>query len=451
MQGGGLVFTDHTTAPPTPLPLADFDLELSRFSTRAFTEPRRIGIRASLRGDPVPLERRIVRSSLLAGVVASTAAAIGGGADVHTMEPRPAVAEMTLRGDLQLAPFASGEITADIQSLELPLLRGFAKQGGVDLADGLLDHRATVRLRGADGVTVDSSTVFTWLSVSEPPGGPISTYLRLPAPLDSVLFLLRNDADEHRIPVHLEIPSSGMSSGTVVQAAAEAVIKVLADAVASAAARTTGMLTGAVGLTGGAASTASAPRQFAGGDPLPEGGDLAPVIAALTDDDTLQVVLQHEVGAGDLARASALATPDLPQLTARVEQLRRQRREWTAQREPMAAELQALYAAARMPAARVLQARLLTHDERLGELEQTLDQALVMLAADNPRARHRRTQAALQALAKSRLDAVVHELRTALPDLAPRRIVLRPGRAVAIAGLDGGGRVIATVRRATIE
>jgi hypothetical protein len=451
LQGGAMQFTDHTTTPPTPLPLADCDFELLRFSTRAFTEPRPLRLRASLRGGEVPLERRIVRSSLFAGVLASTAAAIGGDTDAHQIESRPAVGEVTLRGELVLAPYPTGEVIAEVLGLELPLLRGFAKQGGVDIADGLVDQRTTVQMNGAEGVTIDSRTVFSWLSISEPPGGPISTYLRLPAPLDSVLFLLRNDADEHRIPVHLEIPSRGMSSGAILHAAAEAVIKVLAAAVTSAAGRTTGVLTGALGLSGGAVSTASGAQTFAAGDPLPEAGDLQPVVEALAADPTLDVVLTHEVGAADLVRARALATPEPAQIAARVEALRQQRQLLLIQRQPLAAELQALYAGAKPPAALALQAQLLAHDDRLGELERTLDQALAMLASDDPRARQRRTQAALQAIAASRLDAVAHELRTALPDLAADRIVRRLGRAVPTAGLDGGGRIAAAVRRRNLQ
>ncbi|MCU0867350.1 MAG: DUF748 domain-containing protein [Planctomycetes bacterium] len=451
MQGAALQFTDHTTVPPTPLPIADGDLELLRFSTRAFTEPRPLRLRASLRGGDVPLERRVLRSSMLAGVIASTAAAVGGADDVHQVESRPSLDEMTLRGDLVLFPRPSGEVVAEVLGLELPLLRGFAKQGGVEIADGLLDQRTTVLLRGADGATVDSRTVFTWLSLTEPPGGPISTYLRLPAPLDSVLFLLRNDADEHRIPMQLEIPGQGLSGGAVVQAAAEAVIKVLADAVASAALRTTGMVTGAIGLSGGAVSTASGAQTFAAGDPLPAAGDLQPVLEALAADPTLDVVLSHEVGAADLVRARALATPEPARIAARVEELRQQRQQLLTARQPLAAELQALYAGAKPPAARALQAQLLAHDDRLGELERTLDQALAMLASDDPRARQRRTQAALQAIAAARLDAVALELRTALPELAADRIVRRPGRAVPTAGLDGGGRITAAVRRRNLQ
>ena len=84
-----------------------------------------------------------------------------------------------------------------------------------------------------------TSQVFTWLSLSEPPGGPISTYLRMPAPLDSMLFLLRNEDAEHRLPMVLHVPTAGLSGAGALSHA------IAAYAVRAAAGRATLALQGA--------------------------------------------------------------------------------------------------------------------------------------------------------------------------------------------------------------
>ena len=62
LLGLRLDFRDATTDPPTHLSVTDTDVELRRFSTRAFTEPRPISFSVTVRGGDVELERRIIRS-----------------------------------------------------------------------------------------------------------------------------------------------------------------------------------------------------------------------------------------------------------------------------------------------------------------------------------------------------------------------------------------------------
>jgi hypothetical protein len=134
---------------------------------------------------------------------------------------------------------------------------------------------------------------------------------------------------------------------------------------------------------------------------------------------------------------------------AQVARLQEQRAALTAERDRLAAELAARYSGGQQQDAWVLQPKLLAVDTRLGELERTLDSAVAIVAGDTERAKKRRTQAAAQALANSRLAAMAAELQRRLPGLAQERIVLRPPRGVPVDGLDAGGRVIATVRAST--
>lgn len=451
LEVGGLNLTlrDQTTTPPTLLPIAGCDVELTRFSTRGFREVLPFGFSVSLRGGNVPFARRILRSSMFAGILGSAAAAAGLGAGELDREERPLLDELQLVGHLQAYPRWKGQVRAELTAFELPALRGLAKSGGVEINDGVFDHSLTVDLRGFDGIDVRSTTVFTWLSLSEPPGGPISTYLRLPAPLDTVLFLLRNDADEHRLQLQLHIPAEGPFAAAIQDVIAEAVLRILAGAVGGAAGRATGMLTGALGLTGGPTANIQVPVAFAPGSSAPAALDLRTVRDALAGDAQLEVVLLHELSAADLQRAEHLATPPPEEIAEHGKRLRLRRDQLLADRPQLAATVAALYGAGRMQEARLRQAELVAHDEVLGDVERTLYEVLGMLADDTPRAQKRRTEAAAKALGTARLAEVQAALASALPGLAKDRVVLRPARAVPTAELAAGGQVVVTVRRSS--
>jgi len=449
LEVGGLQvsYRDATTEPPTVLPIDDLDFTLTRFGTRTFTEPRPFAFELSARGGMTPLERRIVRSSLFAGMIGSTVAAVGFGADAHETEHRPLVEELAVRGNLQCFPHLRGQLHAAVTAFELPALRGLAKPAGVDIADGLADHTLALDLRGPDGITGKATTVFTWLSLSEPPGGPISTYLRLPAPLDSVLYLLRNDADEQRLPLELRIPGDERAATAVRELAAESVLRLLAGAVGGAAGRAAGALTGALGLGGSGPEVTPAVVTFAAGSSAPTSLELAAIANALTGDPQTEAVLVHELAAADLAVVATATSPPPAEVTAWAERLRARRTELTAAREPLAAAVDAHYAAGRTQEAQAQQRALAANDAALGELEATLRQALGMLDTDRPRAAERRRAAAAKALGAARQAEVEAALLAAAPGLRADRLVWRAPRAVAVEGLAAGGQVVVTVRR----
>jgi hypothetical protein len=449
LQGLRTTVRDETTNPPTIVPIADAEIDVHGFSTRAFTEALPIAFDVSLRGGDVPLERRVHAGNLLAGVVGSAARAVTLQGNQHALAPRPLFDEIAVAGRLAFAPFLQGEARANVTAFELTGLRGLAKAGSVEIADGVLDQRVEVELRGPDGVDVRSLQVFRWLSLTEPPGGPISTYLRLPMPLPSVLFLLRNDEDEQRVPIAIHLPARGVKTSDVVDAIAEAFAKVVADAVAGAAARAAGVVTGFFDFLWPKRALPTAALDFAAGDPAPSVGDLSGIADALARDPQLEAVLAHELGPDDLVRAAALATPPPAVVAAHVADLQARRAELERRRPELVADLDALYAAARLPEARRGQETLLANDNQLGALERTLDAALALLGGDTQRAARRRTDAAARALGQARLAAVAAALRAAVPELAAERLVLRTPRGAASADATGGGRVTIALRRRT--
>ncbi|MBL8732190.1 MAG: DUF748 domain-containing protein [Planctomycetes bacterium] len=446
VQGLRLDFTDSTTTPVTRLPIAALDLDLQQFSTRSLQEPRPFRFHLGVQGGDIDLEQRTVASSALAGLVGSAVQAATMQADRADLEPRAWLENLQVSGELQLRPYARGQVGLTMNGLELPALRGLARTGGVDIGDGLYDLTASATLRGADGIDIVSSSVFNHLSLSEPPGGPISTYLKLPAPLDSVLFLLKNDNDEHRLPVRMHVAASGNAEGVADQAV-EALALVIGNAITGAGGRAIGAVTGLLGL--GTSELPAATLDFAAGEARPTTSGLDQVVDALAADPALRVTLSHELGALDLDRAAELATPTPTRVRAAIDDLRRERQRLQQERGALAQQAAALYAVGQMQAAWRAQEALGAADAQLGRLEHTLDATLDVFGGDTPRAARRRTRAAATELANGRLQAVRHELLLRVPGLAPARIELRRPRAAVTAGLHGGGRVAAVVRAAS--
>src|SRR5262249_33253409 len=158
-----------TVTPPLDVPLTDLDLSVDRFTTAAWRRAAPIHFAVALSGGSVALPPRRARSSLFAGIVASAASAVTGG-DTADTRPRPLFDELRVDGDVQFYPLPEGHVRASLGAFELLALRGLAKPSGIDIGDGLLDVGVRVDLRGERGMDVQSTLVFTHLSVSEPPG-----------------------------------------------------------------------------------------------------------------------------------------------------------------------------------------------------------------------------------------------------------------------------------------
>ncbi|MCR9243742.1 MAG: DUF748 domain-containing protein [bacterium] len=446
--GLGVTWRDATTTPATHLPIEDLDVSLQRFSTRALTEPRRFAFEASVRGGLVELERRIVRSSVFAGIAGSATDLVTGTTDQHEKEQRPLLDELTVKGHLQLHPLTLGRIDTELRGFELQALRGLAKPAGVDIADGVLD--ATIGMDFTQkGVGVKTQKTFTWLQVSEPPGGPISTYLKLPAPLDVVLFALRNDNDEQQLPLQLFVPNEGDSTTRIVQAAAETLTLLIGDAIASSPFRAARSLTDVFGLTGrDDIATPPAEITFAPGSATPDLTNLEPFLAELQDRPTVKFVLRHELGAADRERVAALANPQ-PELTRQsIARLTAERDALAAARDRLAPQVRIRLLAGQHHAAAPAFAELRRIDGDLAAVQETLDVTRDLLDNDSDRHRRRRIRRAATNLGELRLLAVREELERRLgPDRPAVSIQVRAARGVVAAGVDVAGRILIEPRK----
>ena len=449
LDGIDVEFVDRTGPEPVLVPLKKLDLELRKFSTRALARGGSVQFQAVLEPGAVSLPRHVRSSSLAGGIVKATAAALKGAKESAEREERPLFSSITLAGRVAPLPAPTGWVTLDISEFELTGVRGIASQQGVEIGDGLLDLSVRARLGGASGVSVQATTSLAHVRLSEPPNGPISRYLALPAPLDTVLFLLEDAEGRQRIPVSLRLGPDGVHPAEIATAAATAAAVVIARAVASSPLRVLGTFTDAFGLTG---NPAPKPGEFArsfefepgDGGRAADGDAIAALARRLAADSSLQVTLYHEFGAGDLARAERLASPDADDCRALVARARERRASLARRREELAAEARIQTALGRESDAIELRERVRAVDVELGLAESALDRLLELLLPGSERRAPQRTRAAAVAIAGERLERI----RQALLErgIAPGRIEVRPARALE-AVHEQGGRVHAVPRR----
>lgn len=451
ITGLGYDHRDVTTTPPTSLVLVDTDGELSQFSSDAWSAARPLSFSVAVRGGEIPLPRREAQRSMLSGMLRSGAAMLTGASDEDAPELRPLVDQLTVDGQLVLWPRLQGRVRASVDRLELQAFRGLASGAGVEVTDGLYDARATLEFRGYDGVRVRSDHVFRWLALDEPPNGPLRTYLRLPAPLQTALFLLRDRDGEQHIPLNVEVPRGQQGRAALADALIEGLTKLIGSSLANSGARAASALTGALLGRGPDAPALAETVRFEPGSPLPAALSLEAAAAALDGDPALVVVLHHHLSADDVDHARRLANPPAEVVKQTVAKLEQERDALEVERAPLAADVAALYGAGLVQEAVTRQRALERVETQLGELLEALGGALEQLDGDNRRAAARRTRAAARALAEARLDTISESLHKALPNLGLGRIERRAGRALATAGLGPGGEVVLTLRRRSAQ
>ena len=219
VRGIAVEVRDDAATPPTVLPLVELDVLVQRFTTRAFEEPRVIRFDAWLAAGEAEMPRPAHASSLISGFATAIGDVLEGKDEKLRYEKRPIFQEAALTGRVQFVPALTGHAQATLTGLELLGFAGTAKHEGVAVGDGTMDASVRLRFRGAEGVRVDSEIVFSDLSLQEPKSGPIETYLTLPVPLDTVLFLLENADGEHRIPVGFTLDEEGLTTSKMTTAA----------------------------------------------------------------------------------------------------------------------------------------------------------------------------------------------------------------------------------------
>jgi hypothetical protein len=432
---------DDTATPPMVLPIADLDVDVHDLSS-GITPARPVRFTVSVRGGNVPFPVRKRSDASLTGLVGSTARAIGGSGE-QAQEERRIFDELLVQGRLVPGIPPIGWCNVNLSALELQAFAGPALRAGLIIDDGTLDATVRIRMNGPEGSDVDSTLTFTYLALSEPENGPVSRWLHLSAPLDSVLFLLRNADGEHIIPADFHVEPGGLGRGEVQGAATSAIGSVIARALASAPLRIIGSVTDLVGVTGGEGPPPEPPivLDYAPGDPvLPAGADRAvwELTKKLLDDEDLDLVLQHEFGAGDARVATTLGNPSPEDARRLQERLAARRLERERLRDSKAAESRALLAVGRPVEAREAAQEVIGFDRDIAATEDAQDRVLTLLDPGADRRIAQRTRAAGVEFGQARLDDIRRRIGATGGDEILKRVELRPVRFEPNTGRDGG-------------
>lgn len=455
VSGLDVVLTDASVEPPLPIPFDTLDVEVQGLTTRALTETLPVRFSAWMAAGEVPLPKRVEDESLLFGIASAAVGAIAGQEDESELEPRPAIGEMGAQGELVLAPVVEGQAKLSLSALELPAFRGFAHAAGVEIGDGVLDSTVRLRFEGEKGATVDANFVFDHLLVSEAPDGPISTYLKLPAPLDAVLFALRNEKGEHPISIGFRVAPDGIGMGAIVGAAIGAFGQLVTEAVARAPLRVTGELGGLFGvdLFGGGEEGERLPAEPVQLDfdllscTLDEAqcSALYELARAVLADDSLTVIVQHQLSEADLEAAQRLVNPNASDTRQLLAQLAERRTVLTSERARAASSVEVALSLGDLEGAELSASKLRSSESALGRLANAEDALYALLRSGaERRAGHRARQAAL-ALSQLRLDAVRSALLLGGGPQLEERLDVRAPRAST--GEDERGRILVVPRR----
>ena len=279
--------------------------------------------------------------------------------------------------------------------------------------------------------------------MDEPPGGPISTYLKLPAPLDSVLFVLEDQDGAQVIPVSFSMGADGISTTEIASVAVRTLGEVIARALANAPLRVTGAVTGMLGLTGteedpGVLSKVTQPVLRLIGLGTPEGPKAAPVdvsyepaqtsltrdheaglrelVDELGEKDHLIVRVSHAFSQEDFRRAAELANPSREACLDLVEQLRLRKAQLSRSRGELAAETLSTFVVKGQEEAFESIEQLRELDRRIGETEYALDEVFDLLRPGAERYADKRTRRACTRIAEARAEELREWIASVLGD-----------------------------------
>ena len=425
-------FVSELSTPPLEIPITDLELLIQRYSTRAFEQARPIDFRLVVSGGELDFKKRDERG-IVGGLIGGVVDVVRPGDRPVETEKRPAWDEIAVSGQLVLHPKPKGWVRLGVSTLELQTFMAEAARSGVEISDGTLDTDVEVRLRD-DGVSVNSDTTLSWLSVTEPPNGPITSYLKLPAPLDSVLYLLRDEHGQQRLPINFQVEGDQVSTKQVTEVATRTLLRLITEAVKGAPMRiVSGTLDAAQlsKLPGVSYLTdpASVGKAFTKDDTPAYTGDsvviecapgvatlppdararLEPLFQMMRADDTITLVAEHRLGRDDIEQLRRSSTPTAQECADLATRLRLRRRELAGRRDAAAAEARARFAIGRPVDAEPLLDTMRVLERETSDVEDALDRALEAAGRATGRVADHRIRAACLGLADLRV-ADAHEV-----------------------------------------
>ena len=451
-SGLQLSLIDSTVAPPTRLPIDAFELDV-RDVALGTPARRPVQVRLALGGGDVELPDLPKDGPFIANLARELV-----GAAERTSSLRPWLDEVVIAAQVLPGASPEGWVRTELYGFELTALQGLAEASGVKIGAGTVDANLRLDLRGTRGVRVDNRTTFTSLSISEPANGPISRFLKLPAPLDVVLWALENERSEHVVPLEFSIDHSGVSAGELAATGSKALVLLIADALASSPLRIGGGVLDLVGLDLGGLnpfgsndtkSAVAIEVPFASGATALDaaGSDaVTQVLTVLAKDPNAVLRIAHRYSADDLELAAQLALPDPLEIRRLAVGLETERAGLVAQLALDRDALARLVATGAVAEVAAAQAGLRANAERLLGLEQSLDTLHELSTEADERTRTKRLREAALRLAERRFEAFVRDLvARGAQDALARLQLVRPR--LADVAQDGAGAALVVSRR----
>lgn len=410
--------------------------------------------------------------------------------DPNSAEPKPAepveleqrvlLEEIELKGNVSLVPQPKGNVDFRLIGFELLGVKGSANSVGVTIQDGTLDLAVNTRLLGADGLVIDSVTGIQDLWMSEPKDGFLSKLLQLPAPLDVVIFALRDEEGVLRVPLRVAINPNDISVAGILGSVSSTLAQMIGRAIARSSLRALntvgdigGAAMGAVGLDslgGDALNLGSKGLKTIGLGGLTGADDEPPltgtnelkfrpgevsldaesyllatrIASTLSRDAAAKVVLRHRFAKEDVDRAGDLVNPNLDSISEIIAGLRSRRSELEERRLKLSSDARLAFVIGDPFAGKQAADRLAGVLDELGRIEEAIDTLLDLMQPKAERRKEARARDGALAIAAQRLANVRRAVLAAgSPDLADR-IEIQTARLT----LDeaGGSAVIAEMK-----
>jgi hypothetical protein len=448
VSGLDVVVEDRVVDPAVTVPLTGLDVEVRDLSNWAPFEDRPVRFSVLVNAGKADLPKK-VRGAGIVGAVGDMAALMEGkAADTAVQyEQRELFSQVAASGRVGLYPTPNGWVKTSVSGFELVSLKGEARQAGVIIGSGTFDSTVDVRLPGTGSIETRSRLIFTDLTMSEPPNGPVVRYLHLSTPLDAVIKMLEGADGSITIPLRVSI-EQGKVRG-IAGAAVGALASVIATSIASAPVKVVGGVADVVGLVPTRQKVQLQPvvltflPGFAGLEPA-EKARLETLIEQVRRDDNLELTLRHDLGGADIEMSQARSNLSPAQAAMLAYQLRARKIELAAQRSAQAGQTRALLASASALSASITVQRLRDTDRELAQNEDALDRVYELMRPGAERQASRRTRQACLDLARDRLQAVRILLVDAGIQGLDQRIRLTNPQVNAATG-DAGGKVTITL------
>ena len=413
VSGLDFVFEDRTFDPPLVAPINSLDVDVRGLSSRLMSEPRTVRFSVLANSGQIELPKPPERSGII-GAVGDVGRMLGSDEDSDApakMEKRDLFAQFATNGRVQLYPAPDGRIHLSLTGLELLSLRGLAQTQEIVIGNGVMDVTADLKLNQDRTVELRSKSAFTSLRISEPADGPIYRYLRLPAPLDTVIVTLQDAGGTITLPVSVTVEQGQIGNGELVPAVAAALSQVIATAVVQSPFKVAGGAMSLIGISAGSRGTAR--HMFAlsfepGSTQLDATSmrRLAQARELVAGNAQATASIRHRLGAQDVPLLERRANPSADEALAVAGRLRAQRDALLDERAQLVGHARSAVAFGTSQEAAAASSALRAADAQAARLDQAIDASLEMLSPGAARRTDRRTRTIAISLGQQRLETV---------------------------------------------